>query len=179
MAVTTNLLTVDDFARLPQPAGGVRQELHHGELFELPPVKSIHTKVQKSLVKLLEPLVNPFEQGVDKEFAFRPAAEHDVWVADVAIFSLAVWNQTPADDYFRGVPAIVIEVLSPSNNDSEMREREAICLRHGGQEFWVIDPKGPIVKVVRADGHSTVLDAGGMIESGVLNRSISVSEIFA
>jgi Uma2 family endonuclease len=142
-------------------------------------VKSVHTKVQKSLVKLLEPLGNPIEHGVDKEFPFRPAAEYEVWVADVAIFSLAVWNQTLANDYFRGVPAIVIEVLSPANSDAEMRDREATCMRHGGQEFRVIDPQRLSVKVVRADGHSKVLDAAGVIQSGVLSRPISVSEIFA
>jgi Uma2 family endonuclease len=179
MAVTTKLLTVDEFARLPQPAGGIRQELHHGELFELPPVKSIHTKVQKSLVKLLEPLVNPFQLGVDKEFPFRPAPEYEVWVADVAIFNLAVWKQTLADDYFRGVPAIVIEVLSPSNSDGEMLDRQETCLRYGGQEFWTVDTQKSSVKVVRADGHSQVHDAAGVLQSGVLNRSISVSEIFA
>src|ERR1700679_3590363 len=124
MAVTNALLSVAEFARLPQPAGGVRQELHHGELVELPPVKKLHTKLRKGLVSLLEARLNPAEHGVDhgveKEFPFRPAPEYEVWVADVALFSLALWEQTADDDYFRGVPAIVIQVLSPSNSAFEM-----------------------------------------------------------
>ena len=59
MAVTSGLLSVADFARLPQPAGGVRQELHHGELVESLPVKKLHTKLQKRLVSLLEAALNP------------------------------------------------------------------------------------------------------------------------
>lgn len=179
MAVTSALLSVDQFARLPQPAGGVRQELHHGEVFELPPVKMLHTKLQKRLVSLLEAVRNPSEFGVDKEFPFRPAPEYEVWIADVALFSLRLCEQTADDDYFRGVPAIVIEVLSPSNSASEMLDREEICLRHGGQEFWLVDPRRKNVKVIRAGGSSSVYDTESVVESGLLAGTISVRDIFA
>src|ERR1700689_1513263 len=178
MAVTGTLLSVAEFARLPQPAGGLRQELHHGELVELPPVKKLHTKLQKRLVSLLEAILNPAEHGVDKEFPFRPAPEYEVWIADVALFSLALWEQTADDDYFRGVPAIVIEVLSPSTSASEMLEREDICMRHGGREFWLVDPQRASVKVIRADGHSSLHDGASVIESGALGGSVAVHEIF-
>ena len=179
MAVTSALLSVAEFARLPLPAGGVRLELHHGELFEMPPVKKLHTKLQQRLVSLLEAVRNPVEYGVDKEFPFRPAPEYEVWVADVALFSLALWEQTADDDYFRGVPAIVIEVLSPSNSASEMLDREEICLRHGGREFWLIDPQRESVKVIRANGYSNVYDLESVLESGSLGGSIAVRGIFA
>jgi Uma2 family endonuclease len=116
---------------------------------------------------------------VDKEFPCRPAPEYEVWVADVALFSFALWEQTADDDYFGGVPAIVIEVLSPSNSASETLDREEICLRHGGQEFWLVDPARESVKVIRADGHSIIHDAGTVIESGALGGSIAVGDIFA
>jgi len=157
----------------------VRQELHHGELVELPPVKKRHTKLQKHLVSLLEARLTPAEYGVDKEFPFRPAPEYEVWVADVALFGLALWEQTAADDYFRGVPAIVIEVLPPSNSASETLDREQICLRHGGREFWLVDPRRESVKVIRADGYSNVYDSTAAVESRALGGSIPVRDIFA
>ena len=178
MAARSALLSVAEFAGLRQAAGGVRQELHHGELVELPPVKKLHTKLQKRLVSLLESVRNPAEHGVDKEFPFRPAPEYEVWVADVALYSLALWEQTADDDYFRGVPAIVIEVLSPSNSAFEMLEREEVCLRHGGQEFWLVDPKRESVKVIRADGYSSVHDVASVLESAALGGSIAVRDIF-
>ena len=130
-------------------------------------------------MSLLEAGLNPAEHGVDKEFPFRPSPEYEVWVADVALFSLALWEQTADDDYFRGVPAVVIEVLSPSNSASEMLEREEICLRHGGQEFWLVDPQRDSVKAIRADGYSSVHDAASVIESGALGDSLAVRDIFA
>ena len=179
MAVTSAVLSVDEFARLPRHPGGMRQELHHGELVELPPVKKLHTKLQKRLVSLLETTLDRAQFGVDKQFPFRPAPEYEVWIADVALFSLALWEQTPDDAYFRGVPTIVVEVLSPSNSASEMIEREEICLRHGGQEFWLMDPRRASVKVIRAGGYSNVYDSTAAIESRALGGSLAVRDIFA
>ena len=179
MAITSALLSVADFSRLPSPPGGVRQELQHGEVIELPPVKKLHTKLQQRLVRLLDAALRSGEYGVDKEFPFRPAAEYEVWIADVAIFSLARWEQTADDDYFRGVPAIVIEVLSPSNTASEMLDREELCLRHGGHEFWLVDPQRESVKVIRADGFSRMHNAAGTLESKAIVGSIAVRDIFA
>ncbi len=179
MALTGTLLSVAEFSRLPQPAGGIRQELHHGELVSLPPVKKLHTKLQKRLVDLLAAVVSSDERSVDKEFPFRPAPEYEVWVADVAIFSLALWEQTADDDYFNGVPEVVIEVLFPSNTALEMTEREDVCLRHGGREFWLVDPQSASVKVIRAGGYSTKHGAEGLIESSALGQPIAVRDIFS
>jgi Uma2 family endonuclease len=60
-----------------------------------------------------------------------------------------------------------------------MLEREIICLRHGGQEFWLVDPRRETVKVIRADRYSSVHDAAGVIESSALGGSIAVRDIFA
>jgi Uma2 family endonuclease len=116
--------------------------------------------------------------GVDKEFPFRPLSEHEVWTADVAVYRLAFLKQMSRSDYYRGVPVAVIEVLSPSNTASEMLDREAMCLHHGGEEFWLIDPERDTIKVVMATGHSTVYDINGVVESRALGVSIAVREIF-
>ena len=179
MAVTTGLLRVAEFARLPQPPGGIRQELHHGELVEMAPAKWQHTKIQKRLVRLAEAAIDGAEFDADKEFPFRPLPEHEVWIADVAVFSLAVGNRTGDHEYYSGVPAIVIEVLSPSNTASEMLDREQMCLADGGQEFWLVDPERKTVKVTRADGHSQVYRGSDSIASDLLGAPIGVDDIFA
>jgi Uma2 family endonuclease len=178
MALTSTTLTVDEFSRLPRPAGGVRQELHHGEVFELPPAKKLHARLQKRLVTRLETLLSHTELGVDKEFAFRPAPEYEVWIADVAVFRIAKWEQTPDDGYFVGVPEIVIEVLSPSDTASEMLDREEICLHHGGQEFWQVDPQRKSMKMTRSDGYSLVHGIASTAYSATLGVSIAVGDIF-
>ena len=109
---------------------------------------------------------------------FAPFLNIRSGIADVALFTLVAWKQTPDDDYFRGVPALVIEVLSPSNSASEMLEREELCLSHGGQEFWLVDPQRETVKVIRSGGHSSVLHLTDHIESGLLRSAIPVRDVF-
>ncbi len=82
------------------------------------------------------------------------------------------------DDYFRGVPEIVIEVLSPSNTASEMTAREEICLRRGGQEFWLVDPVRESVRVVRADGEAAVHGPSSILHARALVSPIAVRDIF-
>jgi len=165
MVGTIGLLRVAEFARLPQPPGGVRQELHHGKLVEIVPVKKRHTKTQMRLLQLLSEAANPMAPRVDKEFPVRPLPEHEVWIADVAVFSPAEWERTDDDDYFQGVPAIVTEVLSPSNTPSEILDREQMCLANGWHDFWLVDAERQTVKVVLADRRSRVYRDSNSIAS--------------
>ncbi len=180
MAVASGSMTVFEFMNLPEPAGGLRQELHHGELFEMPPVKAIHTKLQDSLVELLGRLLSRTYR-VSKDFSFRPLAEHEVWVADVAVVDRARWEATSNDDYFAGVPMIVIEVLSPSNTASEMFDRERMCLSNGGREFWALDPRRQTIKVTTAEGQTRSYGLAEEIplESVSIGKRLPVAPIFA
>lgn len=178
MAVSQALLTVAEFARLPQPQDGRRQELHHGEIFELPPVKKLHTWMQMRLLGLLSPGLSSLGLAADKEFPFRPTPEYEVWVADIALFSAAEWDGTAFDDYYHGVPPVVIEVLSPSNTASEMLSRESICLKNGGLEFWLVDPKERTVRISLASGHSSLLHTGETCLSPTLQREFPVESFF-
>ena len=60
------------------------------------------------------------------------------------------------EDYLFGAPELVIEVLSPSNTASEMRDKRKLCLANGSVEFWVVDPEQREVEVSTPDGHSII-----------------------
>ena len=134
----------------------------------MPPVKHLHTKAQRLL---MEP-----QYLVEKEF--RPLPQYEAWIADVAVLDRERDPSTADDDYFRGVPAIVIEVLSPSNTAPEMLEREAICLRHGGREFWLCDPVQRTVKVTTAEGQSRIYGVGEILPLTDFGSPVAVASLF-
>ena len=177
MATIAHLLTVEDFMALPQPAAGARQELHHGALVKMPPVKHLHPKAQRMLMEGLRRVLQQ-QYLVEKEFPFRPLPQYEAWIADVAVVDRARDQATPDDDYFRGVPEIVMEVLSPSNTASEMLEREAICLRHGGLEFWLCDPVQRTVKVTTAAGQSRIYGVGDTLTLAGFGDAVTVESLF-
>jgi Uma2 family endonuclease len=54
-------------------------------------------------------------------------------------------------------------VLSPSNTDAEIYEKEKLCLENGAQEFWVVDADRRQVKVSTPDGHTRTWRSGQRI----------------
>ena len=54
---------------------------------------------------------------------------------------------------FFGAPDLVIEILSPSNRAGEMDDKEAFCLSHGCQSFWIVNPVRRTVKVTDVTRH--------------------------
>ena len=153
-------MTFEEFAQLPEPKG-FRYELHHGELVEVTFPKMKHARVQQRLLVLLQKAGGA---GVATlELGFLTAPELDYRRADVAYVSRERWAAMTDDDFFRGAPDVVIEVLSPSNTASEMRDKRKLCLAHGATEFWVVDPEQREVEISTPDGHSVIYGAGQQI----------------
>ena len=155
-------MTVEEFRRLPQGHGGVCYELRHGELVSMTRPKLKHTLIQHNLCNLLRLFAEP-EGFVDVEVPFRPLAEHELWAADVGYISKERLREADPEDNIHGAPEIVIEVLSPSNTASEIRDKRKLCLENGSVEFWVADPDQREVEVWTPDGRSVTYTAAQQI----------------
>ncbi len=172
-------ITVEEFRQLPESAGDYDYELHYGELVPVTRPKLKHYILQSRLRDLLhsEALPGSF---VEIEFAFRSMPEYDLRVADVGFVSAERWAKADWENNFEGAPDLVIEMLSPSNTAREMYEKEQLCLVHGCQEFWVIDPDRRSVRVARAHGPTTTYGAGQYIPLPLLgDASLLVDDLFA
>lgn len=113
MAVTSGLMTVDEFRRLPE-TGPFYYELRQGELVRVTRPKKKHAVVQKKVSRFLEKVAGD-AYWVQAEMSFRALAEYDLRVADIGAVSIHRWDATAADDNLAGAPDLVVEVLSPSN----------------------------------------------------------------
>ena len=174
MATQTKLLTFAEFDRIPNPPEA-RYELRHGELAAVTYPKQPHVRAQWQLRRLLEKAAG--DRGtIHTEVPFRPLPEYECWAADVAYVSRERWDGI--DQWLFGVPELVIEVLSPSNTEAEMLDREKICLDNGGKEFWVVDTVRRQVKVSTPDGHTLTYKTGQEIPL-FFGGSVKVEAIFA
>jgi Uma2 family endonuclease len=171
-----SLMTVDGYCQLPEREDVV-QELHRGQVVTRTRPKMGHTQLQYRLVELLRPLA--MGKGIAAaEVPFRALPEFDVRGADVAFVSRHRWDATDEDDYLSGSPELVIEVLSRSNTAAEMREKAALYLSTGCEEFWVVDPKRKQVGVTRRGGEIAVYGLGSHVPLALLNGEIAVDDVF-
>lgn len=154
MATTSRLMTVEEFAALPEDAGPVYHELRHGEPVAVTRPKFQHHLIQSRLRDALKALAAP-DAFVEYEVAFRALPEYELRVADVAYLPAERASRVDRNDNIRGAPDLVIEILSPSNTAAEIYDKENLCLGNGCREFWVVDPERRQVKISTPDGHTT------------------------
>lgn len=99
-------------------------------------------------------------------------------IPDVGVVSRARVEETDPNGFLLGAPELVIEILSPSNKDGEMVEKEALCLENGAREFWLVDLEHRLVRVSTSDGHSHTYKSGDQIPLH-FGGSLAVNDIFA
>jgi Uma2 family endonuclease len=175
MSVASGVVTVEEFARLPAPRAG-HYELHHGEVILVTAPKWGHQRIQDRVAALLGSMAGD-RAYVTKEMSFRPAAEYEVWEADVGLTLTARASQVADDEYLTGAPDLVVEVLSPSNTVDEINDKMAICMANGCRSFWVVDPKRKRVSVTEGDvtKHYGIPTS---IPCALLGADVRVEEIF-
>jgi Uma2 family endonuclease len=177
MAALPSLLTVAQFRELPE-GGDFEYELHHGEVVALTRPKARHSKLQLHLQELLKPKLSAFGI-VAVEWPYRPLAEFELRVADVAVIAHARWDAIDLDDNLYGAPDLVIEVKSPSNSRKQLQALVALCLANGAVECWILDAVNPRVTVARRDGSVTEYRPGQAIPLEAFGADeLPVSSIF-
>jgi Uma2 family endonuclease len=177
MAALPALITVEQFRQLPDD--GRAYELHHGEVVCVTRPKSKHFKMQCHTVEVLQRKVRGFGRVV-MELPYRPVAEFDLRVADVAFVAQLRWDEIDPEDNLRGAPDLVIEIKSPSNTNRELRELASLCLANGARQFWIADIAGRCVTVVDRDGSTSVFQSGQSIPLTPFGAdAVTVDELFA
>lgn len=171
---STDLLTVAEFLKLPEPPEG-HLELHHGEVVIVPPPKWRHQILQDRIASLFKAHLGN-SGTVLCEMAFRPTLEHEVWEADVGYVSGERAAQIGEDEYLNGAPDLVVEVLSPSNTADEIDDKRTISMANGCQSFWVVNDRRKLVAVT--EGSVTKhYDRSSKIICALLPEAISVEDI--
>ena len=170
-------VTWADFLRLPErPDTGQRHELHDGEVVLVPPARPLHIKLQKRIEHLLESLAGA-RGVVTIEFPYRPAPNLQYWFADVAYIPRAEWDAMPPNDYPVYAPALIVEVLSPSNSPAKISRQRIVAMSAGTLEFWVVDPEKRTVQVTDTMGFKTY-SAGDAIPLTLFESTLLVDRVF-
>jgi Uma2 family endonuclease len=170
------LMTVAQYRELPQ-RDDVIQELHWGQVVTLTRPKMRHAKLQSRLVRLLRPKAEHLGV-VEMEVAFRALPEYELRGADVAFVSQARWDSTDDDDNLHGSPELIIEVLSRSNTKQEVREKAALYLSTGAQEFCIVDPPRKTVMVMSTQGQGRIYEIGDSIPLSLFGGELNVHDVF-
>jgi len=137
--------TVDDFMKLPE---GALAELIDGEIFMTPGPQVPHQRVVLNLTLELASYVRERRLG---EILASPLDVHlpsgDIVEPDLIFVRRE--NESIIQDWIRGVPDLLIEVLSPAHPERDLIVKRDLYARNGVQEYWIVDPSDHSVQVWR------------------------------
>lgn len=140
--------TVADFMALPE---GTLAELIDGEILRSPTPFVNHQRVVVRLFRVLDAFVNQRKLG---EVLVAPIDVHlpsgDVVEPDIVFISSA--NAGILQDWIRGVPDLVVEVLSTTRVERDRIVKRELYARNGVTEYWIVDPEARAVEVFTLAG---------------------------
>lgn len=175
------LVTAGELLHLNLP--NKRTELVRGALIVREPPGGVHGSVAARLLVA----VGAFAQGKDLGSVF--AAEtgfvlftnpDTVRAPDVAFIRR---DRVPAPlpkGYLRIPPDLAVEVLSPGDRASEVKEKVADWIEAGTKLVWVIDPRKRTAHVHRSNGSDTNIAVDGLLdgEDVVPGFTLGLSTLF-
>ena len=169
---------------LLMPEDGNRYEAIGGELYVTPPPRFRHQEIARNLVGALLPLLQDPGYG---ELLFAPVGvEFPDTREGVQPDILFISNERldiVGDDWLRGAPDLVIEILSPSTAARDRNIKRKLYDRHGVAEYWIVDPKSETVEVwgfTEAEVEQRIVrDRLAVRVHGAVVGQIDLSQIFA
>lgn len=179
----TKLLTAEEFARLPNPPDGSKQELVKGEVVTMPPPRFEHGECQLAIGSLLRAFVKANRLGrVTVESGLVTEHKPDtVRGPDVAFWSAErlPFDQKP-EVYPEVAADLCVEVLSPSDREHRINTKVREYFDGGVRMVWLVDPEDHTITVYRQPGEGRVLwETATLTGEDVLpGFSCRVSEFF-
>jgi Uma2 family endonuclease len=172
--------TYDDLFELPDD--GKRYEIIEGELYEMPAPNSAHARAVVRLVYALFPILS----RLGGELLTAPLDVFFTGANPVQPDIVAVLPSSSARIVPRGVegqPALLIEVLSPSNRGHDLLTKRALYGRAGVREYWIVDPEARTVEMLTLDRDAlhiaTVASGSDTLVSPLLGTlDITVDSLF-
>lgn len=185
-SIATEPMTAEQFfewANRPEN-DGTRYELENGEVVEMPSPGEIHGYICWLVTKLLTEYIVRRGSGYlltnDAGLVVRKSPD-TVRGPDVMLFlenrSISDLNAGPSDR----VPALVVEVRSPSDRDGRILRRVEQYHRRGVPLVWVVDFEERLLTAYKPAEFPKVLDeAESVTGNGVLpDFECKVAELFA
>lgn len=126
--------TVADYLQLEE---GVLAQLVNGELIMSPAPSPLHQRVVRELYNQLS------EAHLPGELFFAPI---DLFLDGSNVFQPDLLFLDAGQAHFvtprgiEGAPALVVEVISPSNSFLDRNLKKQVYIEAGVREYWIVDP---------------------------------------
>ncbi len=153
--------TVEDFMKLPE---GTLAELIDGEILMTPSPRPVHQRIVLNITVRLDHHLRA-HPGIGEMF-FAPLDVHlpsgDIVEPDLIYISAD--RKGIVKDWIRGVPGLLIEVVSPTHPERDLFVKRNLYARNGVAEYWIVRPDENAIEVLRL--HEGLYEPAGYFRPG-------------
>lgn len=172
-------MTLAEFERLPEPEQGGGYELDQGRLEYVSPAGARHGQTLHRLWSAMQSFVEARGLGLVLGDTFLRLGPDTVRAPDVAFYPAERVSSLDPDRFIEVVPALVAEILSPSNSPVEVIRRTHQFRAFGVSEIWVIEPVLRQADVITAESVRTLRDAAELTTPLLPGLAIPLPSLFA
>lgn len=122
-----------------------------------------------------------FSAPFDVELKRDESGESHVVIPDLSV----ICDKTGlTEQKYIGVPTVIMEILSPSNQAHDLVTKLNLYMRVGVQEYWVVNPSRDGILIYTLDDHGEyelgIFQGSGTASSNVLHGfSVGLTDLFA
>ena len=147
-----------------------RFELIDGALIEMSGPGGTHGRIVIKLGRYLDIFVEENDLGyVTAETGHHPHGNrHTLLLPDVAFVSRERAPDPFPEKFVPVMPDLAVEIKSPSNTVSELREKAQLYLRHGAVLVWLVMPATQTVEVHRPESSVQTLGPTDALSGGAV-----------
>jgi Uma2 family endonuclease len=175
-------LTAEEFW---QQYAGKPYELVRGEVKERMPAELIHGLIAMRLGRRIDTVASERRRGItvaaETGFRLRTAWGESVRAPDVAFIRTERLPSPLPQTFADLAPDLVVEIASPNDAYTELRDKVDEWLQAGVQVVWVVDPQRRTVEVFQANAPIRVLREGDTLTGDPVlpDFQLPLSELFA
>ncbi len=163
------LITAEDLWEMPE-IPGKRFELVRGELVEVPGTSALHNFIVMTVARLLDTFVRPRRLGVVASDGASYLLTRSPDVLRIPDVSFVTRGRVPESGiprrYWPLAPDLAVEIVSPSDRASDLREKVRDYLDAGTRLVWVLWPEDRSVTVYAAGSEVRELREGDELDGG-------------
>lgn len=76
------------------------------------------------------------------------------------------------ENYYKGVPDLIVEILSPSNQSHDLVFKLNLYMQYGVKEYWIVNPMLKTIQVYELDDYGNYAQQAVKSESGDIHSKV-------
>lgn len=158
-------------------------ELIDGRIVSMSPTNKKHGWLERRLSRSFEDFVQPSQLGevfVGEVGIYTRRNPDRVRGADIIVISKQRLASDPSAGFFTVAPEVIVEIVSPSDRWSDIRQKIEEYFAIGAEQVWIVEPENRTVLIYRSPTDFRRYTEGDTIQGeGIFaGFSLSVSTLF-